>query len=252
LGATSVAFADFNRDGKMDAAVGVGCSGIGRIMIYAGYGDGTFNTSPTIIGSPSGSYIDTLVTADINNDGIQDIAALSRAGNLVLYTGAGDGTTFTNTRNLNVGTGTNMLALEVADLDNDGFVDYVITTQNNANVAMIMGAAAGSTGTTTTLGGIAALSFLNTGAARLMDWDMDGKLDIMLTKQYAGVQMLKGGGDGTFTTPTNQYSLPNPSAVGSWQFIPIDANYDGLMDILTINGDTNTTTSIGVSTNKSY
>jgi hypothetical protein len=251
-GAMAVVFGDFNRDGKMDMAVGQGCNGTGRIMIFFGYGDGTFNTtSPGLITVPSSSnpYVDQLALVDFNNDGVLDLAAVSRNGNLLLYQGVGDGT-FTLKSNTPTGIGATPLRLSVGDINNDGIPDYVISA-SGSNFAVSLGGSNGTISSTSPYVGLAALSGF-AGKAVLVDWDDDGKLDIILQRNYAGYQFLKGNGDGTFVAPSYQYSLPNPGQQSFNQLFMFDANGDGLPDILSLSVDSSLSNySLGFSFNKS-
>lgn len=251
LGAESIAFGDFNRDGILDMAVGQGCATNARIMIYKGNGDGTFDTTSDII-SGSGTYVDAMVAYDLNGDGIMDLVGVTRTGALFAYFCNGDGT-FQSTPAINyLATGfTNVNSLDVVDLNNDGNADFVIGTYNANNFAIAMGSAGGTASAPSPVTGLATMTFTNGASTRVVDWDGDGKLDILWAKQYGGVQYFKGNGNGTFVTPTVQYSLPNPSQLAQYMLFTTDVNGDGLPDLVTTNGDTNQVTGLGISINKS-
>jgi hypothetical protein len=89
--------ADFNRDGKLDIAVGAGedCCGVpGPVTILLGNGDGTFQlgTSITPKTSSGPGVAAAIALADFNGDHIPDIAISDgTSGYTWIYTGQGDG-----------------------------------------------------------------------------------------------------------------------------------------------------------------
>src|SRR5262249_52299948 len=79
-------------DGRLDLAFTFRTNVFARpnISTILGHGDGTFTGESAV---DDGSYDDTFVTgADLNNDGISDLLALSRSGKARVWPGQGDGT----------------------------------------------------------------------------------------------------------------------------------------------------------------
>lgn len=121
--ASSLALGDFNRDGIPDLAVG---STFGKsVVTLLGNGDGTFQ-------APKYYALDTvssIVSADLNQDGIGDLVA----GGPQLFTvllGNGDGT-FRELPPINIdpiyGTGDNITSIATTDLNGDGKIDLLVT-----------------------------------------------------------------------------------------------------------------------------
>jgi uncharacterized protein (TIGR03437 family) len=115
-GAFKPLVADFNRDGKPDLAVSLG----NAIEVFLGTGDGTFNGLGPIP-LPAGIFTGTLLSGDLNGDGIPDL--VSRYHVLL---GAGDGS-FRPPFPFSLSAGPNTppcdAAGALADLDGDGRLD---------------------------------------------------------------------------------------------------------------------------------
>ena len=120
---------DFNGDGKLDLAAGVGTnfSPPGRLAILFRNGDGTFQ-SPTMIqvGSPAGTPI-ALASGDLNGDGKLDLVATVSDTNLnpsiVVLLGNGD-RAFRQLAPITAPA--SGLALALADLNGDKIPDLVV------------------------------------------------------------------------------------------------------------------------------
>jgi uncharacterized delta-60 repeat protein len=131
IGPRSLACADFNRDGKLDVAVGLlgrweaGGDIPGDLRIMLGDGSGGFALFKAF---ESGQYTYDIVSADFNRDGIADLAISSEYNggvyrpNIAVYFGKGDGD-FIRVQmlmNLAISNG-----LKTADVNRDGYLDLV-------------------------------------------------------------------------------------------------------------------------------
>lgn len=127
-----VILADFNRDSRLDVAVGNRAIGQpGWVSVLLGYGDGTFE-APVSYGPFTDAF--SLATADFNGDGSLDIAvADASAGSLLI--GNGDGT-------FQIGNpigATNDLFVAVADFNRDGKLDLVSANNSGKAIQLFIG-----------------------------------------------------------------------------------------------------------------
>jgi sugar lactone lactonase YvrE len=121
---SDVAVADYNRDGKVDVAVGTW--GTNDVNVHFGKGDGTFSLKRRFTYGGRGIY--RVFTVDLDRDGNADMIwnDLQRNGLYVLY-GDGKGE-FPRTRLLAAGTG--VRHIQAGDLNRDGWPD--LTSANTA------------------------------------------------------------------------------------------------------------------------
>lgn len=109
----SVAFADFNGDGKIDMAT-IDNAGPFALGIFLGNGDGTFRTR---MDETFDVYCNQMIAADVNGDGKQDLVL--GCGFLTVLLGNGDGTFQAPIYNLNGNVG----RIFAADFNGDGKLD---------------------------------------------------------------------------------------------------------------------------------
>ncbi len=126
----SLAVADFNSDGRQDLAVARGDRTTpSDVSVLLGAGDGTFG--------PETHYVTTLgansvVAADFDHDGRQDIAVANSVSNdIALFLGTGDGSFGPQTL---LAAGAAPLSMAARDLNGDGAPDLAFANFNSNDV----------------------------------------------------------------------------------------------------------------------
>ncbi len=134
----AIAVADFNGDGQPDLAVAE--SGINRVDIFKGNGDGTFSL---LAGTQTtGSKPVAIVAGDFNVDGKADFAVTNQTDNTTtVMLGSGTGSVFTAAAlsPFTTGTGTTSpVAIAAADFNGDGAADIAVANSNKNNIGILL------------------------------------------------------------------------------------------------------------------
>ncbi len=204
IGWTDLTIADIDRDGKLDLVTFTVFPALMR-----GNGDGTFQTRASVKDSSNSSEFyqtDGGTVGDVDGDGDLDVVTLDLTNRrAVLFLNRGDGT-FEPERFLPLGADPSSVA--IADVNADGRPDIV--TGNYNSLSILLGTGGGLFASPQTI----ALPGAHTNIA-IVDVDGDSRLDIVTStldttgvSGAAGVNVLRGRGDGTFaaatrTGPTN-------------------------------------------------
>ncbi len=249
----SLAAADFNRDGRIDIAVGMaGDPTTGPIATLLGDGTGKFGPPLTRVSDQGGvSFALTMVIAkDLDGDGYPDLVAMDQGGlsGAHSYLNRGDGTFkhadffFQSVSNPAVTDTVTSIAL--GDMDEDGCVDAVA----GDTLGIIRFFKGNCDGTFAVFGGS-----IGTGAGdvpvsiALADMDGDGHLDVVAAGAYIGldplygqeasnlVSVLKGDGKGDLGLPKVYRSEPSMYGLALG-----DLNGDNHPDVIVASLDTDT------------
>ena len=221
---------DFNGDGISDVIFSADDgSGTMTLTDYLGSATGTFTAvlpSPgPLTGAPLG-----MVTGDVDLDGKVDVVIAVPNGYTVLL-GGGDGK-FPRRSDV-VLTNTSVRALALADLNADGKLDLVlgIITNSGTSIAVLLGNGDGTFQAPVlypapaTLFAFAGYGVSGFGEIRIADVNKDGKPDVLVVGETAGLIVYLNGGSGTLLAPTT-FAVPtfNHSLVLG------DVNNDGNLD----------------------
>jgi hypothetical protein len=134
-------FGDFNGDGIPDIVYS-NYEG-NTVTILFGNGDGTFTQAS---GSPiaAGNNPGTITAADINGDGIVDLAVANYTdGTVTILLGTGDGH-FTQPSTSPVTVGSAPINIEVADFNSDGIPDLAVVNFRDDTVTVLFGVGNGT------------------------------------------------------------------------------------------------------------
>jgi hypothetical protein len=229
----SVAVGDFNGDGNQDLAVAaIGCAALfcnhGYVSILLGNGDGTFRTH---VNYPTGTGATAVAVADLNGDGIPDLAVADAYNSTVsVLLGNGDGTF---KMRVDYVTGGRPYSVAIRDMNGDGKPDLLIANVNGDSVSVLAGDGHGHFEAPLSYGvGFAA------SLAAVGDFNGDGLLDLAVAN-YCGsdpngcfnpstVSILLGKGDGTFQSHVDYATGTAPAGIAVGDF-----NRDGKLDIVT-------------------
>ena len=236
----SVVAADFNRDGRLDAAVLNGNASDNQhetssFQVLLGNGDGTFQQSNELQqDSTEFLNIDKAAAADFTGDGHLDLATVDYfTGGVSTLLGSGNGT-FQPARTSAVGTSAGEFradSLVAGDFNGDGHIDLAVDgydSQTGAGeVAVLLGNGDGTFQPST-------LYPVVSGAVDIVagDFSGNGVLDLAVLgspgpgQSNGDVSILMGRGDGTFQPAVN-----DPVGAAPQQIVTGDFRADGKLDL---------------------
>lgn len=251
IGPSSLAVADMDADGDLDAVVGRYFFGGPGVSILRNQGDGTYDL-PVHYNLARGRSVGEVAVADIDSDGMPDVLATIPDSNgltnlLALWRNQGDGTLGPRAE---FATGPGPHGLVVADFTGDGYVDvatanygYIAGSNNNISLLQhngLKGAAAGF---------LPPVSFAVGGRrprdVAVADLNGDGLPDLAVgrTAQFyplgyeiGVVDVLFNNGAGGFTLATSYPSVPPGDRGGTSAVTLADLDNDGDADLITGGG----------------
>ena len=181
----SATFADFNGDGKLDAAVVSN-----TIEILLGSGSGSIFSNPSYVSVFTDPR--TILSGDFNKDGKPDIATANQGSNdVAVFLGNGIGGFSTKPK---VTVGVSPMAMVQSDFNGDGIIDLATANFTSKNISILLGDG---------IGGFTASSFITSTAnaplyLTVTDMNKDGKKDLLVTTQN-GFEIYTGNGLGGFS-----------------------------------------------------
>ena len=224
-GPTQLLTGDFNGDGKADLLFAAGNS-VPDTVLY-GKGDGTF--SPVSISGLTTSTLDLASVADINHDGLTDIAELGYESLNILLGQRSDSFAISSIIMPGIGTA----APAFGDFNKDGKLDMVIGGIITMQILLGNGDGTFQMGRTLQTGIIGYDNLNEPKVIVTEDFDGDGNTDIAALISYPPVvEIWYGKGDGTFEDP-----VILQLARGYSQMASADMNGDGKPDLVFSDGN---------------
>lgn len=224
---SGIATGDFNNDNVADIAVSNTNSN--NVSVFTGNGDGTFIAATNYtIGTTT--YTTGIAVADLNGDGIDDIATSNfKTNDASVFISTG--TSFATPVHYTVSHNNSPMSVALNDFNGDGKMDMCVALMNSDSVAVLTGAGNGTFGNLAKYavgGGSMPLHMVTA------DMNADGIPDIITTNFVTGnpgtVTILAGLGNNTFSVP---YTFPSgPYAIAA---NTADLNNDGYNDIVVSN-----------------
>jgi hypothetical protein len=227
----AIAMADLDADGIPDlVTANTSFGATGELSVFLGTGRGVFQP-PRHVGA--GDQPIDVVAADLDQDGVLDLAAASSAfirgsSSISMVPGNGDGT-FREAQRLDAGD--RPAGIVAADLDADGFLDLAAANNASNDVTVLLGEGGGAFAAERRF----AAGSLPSGIVALHAGD-DGILDLITVNDNAvNVSILDGSGDGSFGAPRSFGAGGGPPASiypGDPDIFAADLDSDGFTDLV--------------------
>ncbi|CAF1085715.1 unnamed protein product [Adineta ricciae] len=227
---SSLTIGDFNNDNQADIAISN--YGSNNFGVFFGYGNNTFTLDKIYFTNFQSQPI-MIVSSDLNNDAILDLATVNVGSDSIgIFLGNRNGS-FQNQKLFSTGSGSKPQSLSVADLNNDNQSDLVVANYGTNNIGILL---------RYNILSFTAMNFYprsTTNTYRSItsaDLNNDHQIDIVSANYYGNnIQIFFGHGDGLLTDPisysTGSGSYPTSVAIS-------DFNNDQHLDIVVTNFNT--------------
>jgi len=219
-GPGAVALTDVDHDGDLDVVMGAG-----TLALWRNNGNGTFTDITSDAGLTRGTSVVAIVPTDFDNRRDVDLLVVSATAAPVLYQNQRDGTfrDVAADSGLAEASGGAALSIAAGDLNADGFTDFFFGRPSNSSFALSDGR-----GRFTASSAPSAVSADR--AAQLVDYDLDGLLDLVAWTG-TGARVLRNLG--TRWEEVTDAAIAGESAVpGSSRALAVaDFDADGRTDV---------------------
>ncbi|MEZ5039798.1 MAG: FG-GAP-like repeat-containing protein [Saprospiraceae bacterium] len=220
-------FGDLDNDGWPDLVLG---NRDEASLVYHNNGDGTFTDITFAAGVQNLGKVQTVLLADVNNDGWLDLYFANFGTENALFINQGNGQ-FKNTTTIS-GATDNQMAMGAVffDYDNDGDQDLYLT--HDANQPNILYQNNGD-GHFVDVSAAAGVNYAGQGmGVDAGDFNNDGFLDLYITNLYENTLYLNQG-DGTFSNRSGPAGVTDFGM--GWGTAALDYNNDGWLDLYVCN-----------------
>jgi len=246
------ALVDINQDGFLDLAALPRLENGARVWLNDGAGNWIDASKGLEMTTSCGGGIEV---GDINRDGLLDLAIGDHCSGVHVYLADAEGNWTPTTTELNPAiasepryangdmnpyTGTEDLAL--GDVDEDGFLDIVATSSDEAGFTVYLGDGSGKNWQEVFDNGLPSAAAPGGDERKKQGWanelflhdiDQDGHLDVVAS-YYAGPRVWRGDGKGRWQAFSE--GLPSPTIGGLFRGIDTaDINNDGHLDLAVAN-----------------
>ncbi|WP_328954734.1 glycoside hydrolase domain-containing protein [Kitasatospora purpeofusca] len=222
---------DFNGDGKRDIA---GRAPDGALLLWTGLGNGTLDPTSGHGMWPDNGFgqVSDMVAADFNGDGRTDVAGKLSDGNLLLWTGNGNGT-------LDTASGFSMWpdngfkdvhGLLAGDFNGDGKAD-IAGKLSDGNLLLWTGLGNGTLNTASGYSMWPDNGFKDVDSLVAGDFNGDGRTDVAGRASGGALLLWTGNGAGTLNTDSGHGMWPDNGFKDVDSLVAGDFNGDGRADV---------------------